>query len=56
MTDPNVHDELLKRAEQVLDYLKPLGVDEADVVASRGNEFEVKVSCGNVENLSLIHI
>ena len=42
----------LKRAEQLLEYLKPLGVDEADVVASRGNEFEVKVSCGNVETLT----
>ena len=52
MTDTNVHGELLKRAEQLLEYLKPLGVDEADVVASRGNEFEVKVSCGNVETLT----
>lgn len=52
MTDPTVHDELLKRAEQLLEYLRPLGVDEADVVASRGNEFEVKVSCGNVETLT----
>lgn len=52
MTDPGIHNELIKKAEQVLDYLKPLGVDEADVVASRGNEFEVKVSCGNVETLT----
>ena len=52
MTEANVHGELLKRAEQLLEYLKPLGVDEADVVASRGNEFEVKVSCGNVETLT----
>ena len=32
MTDTKVHGELLKRAEQLLNYLKPLGVDEADVV------------------------
>ena len=52
MTDTNVHGELLKRAEQLLEYLKPLGVDEADVVASRGTEFEVKVRGGNVETLT----
>ena len=52
MSDIDIHDDLLGCAERVLSFLKPLGVDEADVVAARGNEFEVKVNSGKIETLT----
>jgi PmbA protein len=45
-------DSLLNTAEKVLHYAKLAGGSEADVIASRGTEFEVKVADGKIVTLT----